>query len=198
MRTRRLRLPLFVAASLLGAACSGSTVVIDDDLETRLVSAPEAGGPWTLQMEHGNPIDILDPVCGAVLPEARPFSIGHNGRVWFGGEPYPVLLHIVDRFESPNHAASLVSLHRTAAESCTSWTFQDERGTIEFTVRSIDAGAPDDAVALEIVARAGDETLVTRQVMYPDGDVVAFLAHISLDEPDLAVLPEMVAEATGG
>jgi hypothetical protein len=195
MKTRAAALCLLIATSLTAAACSGSAVVIDDDLEPLLVGAPDAGGPWTLQDERGNPIDLLDPVCGVVLPEPRPFSIGHNGRVWFGGEPYPVLLHIVDRFESQAEAATLVALHRDAAEGCTSWTFEDERGAVRFTVDPTDAGAPAGAVSLEIAAESGTETLMTRQVMFASGDVVEFLAHISLGEPDPGVLDEMVAEA---
>lgn len=199
----RLRRPLAAAiaagaVTLAVAGCSGSTVSIADDLEPLLVGAPDAGGPWTLQEERGNPIDLLDPVCRVVLPDPRPFSIGHNGRVWFGGEPYPVILQIVDRFETPAEAATLVGLHRDAAANCSSWTFEDDRGAIEFTVTPIDPGAPDGAVALEIVARSGTETLVTRQVMFSEGDIVEFLAHISLVDPDPAVLEELVAETASG
>lgn len=197
MRTGTASLCLLITTSLTATACSGSTVMIDDELEPLLVGAPGAGGPWTLQDERGNPIDLLDPVCNIALPEPRPFSIGHNGRVWFGGEPYPVLLHIVDRFESQAEAATLVALHREAAQGCASWTFEDGRDAVQFTVGTIDAGAPAAAVSLKVVAESGSETLVTRQVMFASGDVVEFLAHISLDEPDPNVLEEMVAEAAG-
>jgi hypothetical protein len=186
---------LVLAAMLASSACSGPAVTIDDDLEPLLVGAPSAGGPWTLQQERGNPIDLLDPVCNATLPDPRPFSIGHNGRVWFGGEPYPVLLHIVDRFATPAEAATLVALHRNASGTCRSWTFEDERGLIEYTVDAIDPGAPDGAVGLEIVARSGDEDLVTLQVMFVSGDVIEFLALVAFGEPDPGVLEEMVAEA---
>jgi len=204
MAARIVPISLVCALALIAAACSGSTVAVDDDLEPLLVGAPDAGGPWTLQEERGNPIDLLDPVCGVALPDPRPFSVGHNGRIWFGGEPYPVLLQIVDRFETAAEASTVVGLHRNAAAACESWILEDERGDVEFTVAPIDPGAPDGAVALEVVSVTGEtvsptgaEPLVTRQVMFASGDVVQFLALISLGEPDPGVLEEMVAEATG-
>ena len=162
---------------LVAAACSASVTETDETLKPRLIGPPEAGGPWTLEDQRSNPIDVLDPVCGVELPEARPFSIGHAGTAYLGGEPYPVLIHIADRFRSPADAAGIVELHRAAADECETWTFEDSRGVVAFSVRPLDVGPPG-SLALEVLSDVDGSVLVTHQIMFADGDVIEFLAHI--------------------
>lgn len=184
-------------SSTVATAPTGVISTGDPVLEAMLVRVPGFGGPWTVQTDSGSSVNALDLVCGAEMPADRPESERHAGRVFLGGEPFPVLLQAIDGFASAADAAAVVELHRAAAESCTSWT-QPQSGDVdvEFTVRMLDLALPEGGLAIEVAAPGNPTLSASQLVMFTDGSDLWFLGYVDL-EPDDAVLAQFLAEVLG-
>jgi len=167
------------------------------ELAAHLIESPPGDGSWNRQEDTGSPIDVLEPVCETGYPPDRPLSVESIAQLFVGGDPNPVVIQSVDRFDTAADAAAIVDMHRQSAAACTSWTRNTSDGLMEFSVRILEIEVPHDGFAFEVTATINGEALVTQQAIYREDEILVFLGHLADASAAESILSELIDLATG-